>query len=104
MKYSVLWIQNTIAVYDIDMDFIQTISKNNDISNIWLNGIVHPELEEPLEQSQVEVSNTTIEWSIEHVKAPELWKKGFNGQKIVVGLADTVNLYFLNHLGCSLYS
>lgn len=89
VQYYVLWIQNTIAVYNVDMDFIQTLAKSNEIENIWLNGIVNPEIEEPHENLLQETNNSTIEWSIEQIKAPELWKKGFEGQGMVLGLADT---------------
>jgi subtilisin family serine protease len=31
----------------------------------------------------------TVEWNIAHVGAPELWSRGFAGQGIVIGIADT---------------
>ncbi len=41
------------------------------------------------ETSFAQRSTSTIEWNVAQVGAPELWAKGFRGQGIVIGIADT---------------
>lgn len=89
IRFDNLWIQNTIAAYDVKMELLEKLEKSNEISNIFLNGNVNPEIEEPHEETIMEGDADTIEWSIEHLKAPALWKEGFSGKGIVVATSDT---------------
>jgi subtilisin family serine protease len=85
-----LWIQNTYAVFDVTLEDMEVFAQLDEVQRIWLNGIIDPELEEPLtNQKSVNISNEAAAWNIEYIKAPALWKKGFEGKGVVLGNADT---------------
>jgi subtilisin family serine protease len=90
IRFVELWIQNTIAAYDVKLELIQKLDSFKDVANIWLNGIVQPEIEEPLDETLVDTSvEDTTEWFIEHVKAPAVWKAGHTGKGVVLATSDT---------------
>eukprot|EP01080_Neovahlkampfia_damariscottae_P008582 gene8582-407_t len=91
-KYDNLWIQNTYAVFGVDMKDLEVFAKMSEVKRIWLNGVINPfEDEEFINSKDLNVSTSTDApaWNIDYVKAPALWKLGFKGKGMVLGNADT---------------
>lgn len=95
-----MWNVNGLLIKNVDLKFISSfLVKNGKIDQILLNKKVEVEEIEmksiSIEPENKNTENTTIvEFNVEWVKAPAVWKMGFEGQGIIVGVGDTG----LNHL------
>jgi subtilisin family serine protease len=91
-EYSVLWIINGILVKNADKRLIEKISLRKNIKQISLDKeYIMEEIEEKSKQMVpiLPKNNETVEYNIKWVKAPEVWKMGFDGKGMVVGVGDT---------------
>jgi bacillopeptidase F len=92
LQFDVMWNVNGLLVRRVEKSLLfQILSKKQfSIENIILN---HENEIEEVEKKSEEVNEIavegTIESNIEWVKAPEVWKLGYEGQGILVGVGDT---------------
>ena len=76
----------------VAIDLIDKIAMRPEVESVRPNQRI--ELIDPIEQTDVSLQETDIEWNIERVKAPQVWDLGYDGSGVVVGIIDTgVDLY-----------
>lgn len=92
-----MWNVNGLLIKKVDLKYVSSfLAKNAKIEQVLLNKKVDVEeietksiqIENPKKYS-AENSSDIIEWNLEWVKAPAVWKLGFEGQGIIVGVGDT---------------
>ena len=80
------FIMNVIFA-QVDEDLVDEIKEHPDVQSVRANEII--ELIAPEDESFSNTLSSTIEWNIEHIKAPDAWKRGIDGSGVVVGVIDT---------------
>lgn len=82
------WIANMIWAMG-DLRLIESLASRQDVAHIYANPRVS--LQMPHREQTVPLSQETdgIEWNIDLVQAPEVWKEGYTGQGIVIAGQDT---------------
>jgi subtilisin family serine protease len=88
VEFRPFWIANMIWVRG-DSNVLSAMAKRNDVNHIYPNPKV--QLEKPVVTpiGKSIQSNSSIEWNISKVRAPEVWAEGYRGQGIVIGGQDT---------------
>lgn len=97
MSYSILWINNSIWIKQVDRSTIQWLQKRNDVAQISLDDHVKFESRDIEASSELlfpenkeKINNfSSIEWGVQRVHAPEAWAMGYRGQNIVIAGLDT---------------
>jgi len=79
------WIVNRVFV-TVKVSEIENISQEKDIVYIDVNHVYR--IEEPKEEYTISREGN-VEWNIEKIKAPEVWKMGYTGKGVVIGFIDT---------------
>jgi len=89
VKFESHWISNVISV-EANLALVKGLATFNEIESI--DKVDTATIIEPLEQQNVESprdKNQVVEAGVQWVKAPEVWRKGYKGQGITVGVIDT---------------
>ncbi len=88
VQYRSYWVTNGIWVRG-DAVLVQQLAQRSDVAQIHANPQVKLDLlASPRTENTVD-DQTSIEWNISLVQAPEVWSNGVAGQGIVVGGQDT---------------
>jgi subtilisin family serine protease len=90
-KYKSFWIYNTIFLHDPDEELLEILRKRDEVKYVKKLS----DFKVPLEKGY-KYHGTSLgpQWNVQMVKAPEVWKMGYNGTGIVVGVLDSgVNVY-----------
>jgi hypothetical protein len=100
LKHTSYWVTNCIAIYEAPEDLIRTIAKRSDVKLIMTNREFQvpllPEEQPDLKAIDTNFNNSeAVEWNVKWVNADKVWAKGFEGQNMVTGNADTGIMY--NH-------
>lgn len=83
-----LWLVNAIAISKASPALINELAALPEVKTITDD----PQIRNPLPQTEQNTSVTdrgSIEWGVLRVHAPEVWAKGFTGQGVTIGGADT---------------
>jgi serine protease AprX len=88
LEYRSYWVANLIWVRG-DGDLVQMLAARPDVAHLYANPQVRMEAPLPAEAPQVPGQPSGIEPNIVKVHAPEVWARGFTGQGVVIGGADT---------------
>jgi subtilisin family serine protease len=88
IEYRSFYIINAILLRG-DRKLVETLALRDDVARIEGNPEIRNNLPEPDPNARDPKTPEAIEWSIDRVNAPDLWARGFTGQGIVVGGADT---------------
>ncbi len=82
------WIANMIWVRG-DLTVLSAMARRSDVDHIFANPKVQLDMPiiEPFRFSPQ--ADSSIEWNIIRVRAPEVWAEGYRGQGIVIGGQDT---------------
>ena len=89
LSFKTYWISNSVSIEGVDKKIIDTLSENQEISEILLDKFIP---EDPLEVSvpiPPRNGSNIIEDNMKWIKADKAWKKGHKGKGIVVGLSDS---------------
>ncbi|MGE5786088.1 MAG: S8 family serine peptidase, partial [Myxococcales bacterium] len=86
IQYKAFWIANAIKI-KADEDAIAAIAKRSDVERIVPDGGLTIA---PPKRSSLQIVPQAVEWNIENVRAPEVWKGfGVRGEGVVVATIDT---------------
>jgi serine protease AprX len=90
IDFEVMWNVNGLLVRNVDPSIISILAKDASIEQIALDKKVEVEEIETKSIQKVEPSSQdVVEWNVEWVKATDVWKLGFEGQGVLVGVGDT---------------
>ena len=81
------WISNTLHIKGATSEVVRALAKHNGANHVREATVIH--LEEPKESTQNIPTVLGNEWGIAKVQAPEVWKRGFTGENVVVATIDT---------------
>ncbi len=93
VRHRSFWITNAVQVNAGNLDLVKTLAQRDDVLNVFSVG--KGKLDEPVHRSAPSVGPTGSQAglatgpSINHVKAPLAWARGYRGQGVVVAGADT---------------
>jgi subtilisin family serine protease len=84
--YTVLWINNRIAVGDAGPGLIAALAAAPGVAEVELDEKI---MLDPIVDPSPGPDVTDTEWGVEKIGAPQVWDLGYTGEGIVVGNIDT---------------
>jgi len=84
--YTVLWIDNSLLIPEADEAVLDTLRQAADVESIRLDRAIPPPFE-PLAEAPPTLRAAGS--NIAHVRAPEVWARGYRGEGIVVANIDS---------------
>jgi len=91
IKHKSFWIKNAIKIINVTKEIVLGLLERDDIESIDADIplLIIKSVESQLSSSLSEATNNSIEWGIQKIGAPSVWKLGFTGKGIVVANIDT---------------
>lgn len=90
-EFTPLWITNSVCIKKGSNSLASQLSLMKFVQEVDVEDkydIAPVQTHETVQQT-VMPHQQRVEWNLEHVKAPEVWKMGYTGKRIVVGMVDT---------------
>ena len=84
-----LFLVNALAVQKADAALIRELAQMNEVK--WVGADPWVQFEGSVETTAAApaAERGTVEWGVQRIKAPDVWAKGYTGQGITIGGADT---------------
>ena len=87
VDFTSYWVSNTIFVKQATEELVNELAQRKDINFIEVNKAYTLDLGTTNVENVKEVEEP--EWNVKWIKADQVWKKGYEGKGIVVGVSDT---------------